>query len=78
MARNVVVKEGSALFFAMTAGAEHEELPETLQRRRPFRSHETHGSVGPDTRPDSIRVTDYSRRSLTIVSVPGRARVKCG
>lgn len=30
--------------FLVIAGAEHEELPETLQRRRrrPFRSHETH------------------------------------
>lgn len=29
-------------FFPVIAGAEHEELPETLQRGRPFRSHETH------------------------------------
>jgi len=40
-ARNVV-KRNPALFFTVIAGAEHEELPETLQRWRPFRSHETH------------------------------------
>lgn len=62
-ARNVV----ETLLLLVTAGAEHEELPETLQRRRPSRSHEAQGPCTNRSSRIYPYLTDNLKRQSRIV-----------